>query len=77
MVHKRAIEVAEAIVGTCKSLSDFATTDEENDLEFCNALDDEVFQCADCGWWSEISEVSENENNGEQVCTDCSPNEED
>ena len=41
-----------------------------NEEEFWYAVDDRIFNCSTCGWWSEISECEQSQY-GEQVCTQC------
>lgn len=33
-------------------------------------LDSQIFQCETCGWWCDICEMSENEND-DWICEDC------
>lgn len=65
----RATECADELNGSCKSLSDVATPDEINNMEFCNALDALVMQCESCGWWVDAEEI--NTDSGEARCNDC------
>lgn len=65
-MKQRALVVADQLLGTCKSLSDFATEDEQNNREFCAVLDDHVLSCEQCNWWCDANEV-----NDEGVCNDC------
>lgn len=70
----RVNEVASDLQGTCKSLDDFATPEEANDVDFCRAIDDIVFCCDECGWWCDVGEQSHDKG---EVCTDCNPDSED
>lgn len=68
-IHK----VIEGLQGTTDSISDHLPDGmEEEDLtsDDYNAIDNEIFLCAECGWWCEISEASESDG-GEEVCLDC------
>jgi hypothetical protein len=38
-----------------------------DNMEVFRAIDDEIFTCEVCGWWCEISEMSDTD----QVCRDC------
>jgi len=42
--------------------------------EALDAFDAVVFECQTCNWWCEISEVASDEN-GENICLDCAPDE--
>lgn len=60
--------------GTCISLNEGtqALFDLDEDClttENSQQIDDEIFLCEECGWWYEVSEMSERED--EQVCNDC------
>lgn len=67
-------EIIEALRGSCKTLGEILNThdreDLENDMNFLDYLDQEIFNCANCGWWCEISEESGIED-GELICNDC------
>lgn len=63
----RPEEVAAALLGTCRTLEEFASEDEINDLQFCRELDDLVFCCDECGWWCGTEEA----NDLGFVCDDC------
>lgn len=69
-----AEKVAEQIQGTCESLDGVCERmgfeGAFNVQEFCNRLDMLVFECTACGWWCEISEMSEDEAHDWQ-CSDC------
>lgn len=41
----------------------------EDDTEFLAYLDGEIFCCAACGWWYEVSEMSDIET--DTVCVGC------
>ena len=43
---------------------------EDYTLEDLAHLDEEIFQCVDCGWWCDISELSAIPSD-ECSCTDC------
>ena len=61
-------DVIEKYRGTCN----FISQKDENflsDYHFHARLDDEIFNCANCGWWCEIYEASDIE--GDIVCQDC------
>lgn len=67
---ERVRVVAETLEGTCKNLSEVVTPDELEDSDFLEALDGEVLECPQCGWWSESSDFDEGPN-GEDLCGDC------
>lgn len=63
----RVEAVAEGLRGSCMyDVDDFATTDEQESVEFLSALDELVLQCDTCGWWCETSDIDEDGN-----CIDC------
>ena len=65
-IAKRAREVSEDLIGTCRDLSDFASEQEINDETFCNELDALCFCCDQCGWWSAVEEEDD-----DNVCLEC------
>jgi len=52
----------EDLKGTCNhlDLDDFTVVE-------LQLLDEEIFECEQCGWWCELNEMSEDA----MVCTDC------
>lgn len=68
--------ISQALQGTCKSLAqaleEHGLGHLEDDKDFLQGLDQEVFCCSQCDWWCEMSEMSE-EHDG--ICTDCQPDE--
>lgn len=68
-------EIIEALQGTCDTLDGIVQVVMEddnictNDLtpEQLEELDQQIFLCETCGWWYEISEMSDED----QVCQDC------
>ena len=58
-------EVIDRLRGTCMESfdQDLYTMDE---LQY---LDENIFDCARCGWWCDIDEA--NSFNGENFCDDC------
>lgn len=71
----RIYEIIEDLKGTCDTLDDACHHYgiEWSDLtsEELGILDSEIFLCDECGWWCEVSDMSEEEN----VCDDCNPEE--
>lgn len=65
-MKERALIVADQLLGTCKSLSDFATEIEQNNDDFCRVLDDNVMCCEQCNWWCDAGDV-----NDDGICNDC------
>jgi hypothetical protein len=65
-------KLIEDLQGTCSSIDDHLPegmnwenlTDEDHE-----AIDNEIFLCAECGWWCEACES--NDKDGEIVCDDC------
>lgn len=72
-------DIIEYLQGTTNNLSDavsLITSDEceLNDLtlEQHHEIDDKIFECVECGWWYEISDVSTLETD-ENYCNECKP----
>jgi len=73
-----ARQVAESLMGSCNSIDDILRQYELNenlvvDSEFCATIDDLVFLCPYCGWWSEAGDYADDEiceAAGESVCSD-------
>lgn len=69
-------QVADELQGTANSLSEvlglYEMEGAENDQEFCDALDTHVFECVQCSWWCEISEMTEDPSN-DWTCDECAP----
>jgi hypothetical protein len=63
------------INGTCEDLNNFLEDHESEDLidhtPFLEHLDSEIFCCAGCGWWYDISDMSDNEEAQEPICNNC------
>lgn len=60
--------------GTCESLDAVAERNgiDQMDTELCDAIDAEIFKCAECGWWCEMhEEVSAFADLDEWTCRDC------
>lgn len=65
-------ELVEYLQGTCNTLEqgmEICGIDPAFEDEITAAIDDEIFLCAGCGWWDEISAC--NDDSGEQLCPDC------
>lgn len=70
----RVEEVADELVGTCKSLHDVTTEEEQDDDKFCESLSDLVFCCEICSWWFLTEEMHNDD--GVELCPDCNEAEE-
>lgn len=71
---KMAAKAAERLLGTCMSITDLGGGYEglQNDKEFCEALDGEVFKCEVCGWWCENHEADgQAADDGHSICEEC------
>jgi hypothetical protein len=66
--RKAAMEAANWLVGTCRSLEGSEWESWQNDAVFLRALDDEVFCCDDCGWWCGTEQLDDAVN---LICEDC------
>lgn len=67
----------EYLRGTCTNTIDSAVNElypgmNEGDLtvDETNQIDDEIFECDDCGWWCEVSQRCETDGDGD-VCEEC------
>lgn len=58
--------------GTCNTmdrvLEEHNAEELEDHMPFLNHLDNQIFLCEGCGWWCEISEMSED---SDTECNDC------
>ena len=71
-------ELINSLQGTCSSIDDHLPEGmnwEDLTNEDHEAIDNEIFLCAECGWWCEISEQVESDD--EQYCRDCREEEDD
>ncbi len=68
MVSRDPADIVAELEGTCKSLNDVLTDEEQYDQGLLDALDMVIFECETCGWWCEINEMSEEH---EWTCKDC------
>ena len=69
-IHTKFNEIVEEYQGTCNFLSqEDEQFLEEHDL--FQKLDDQIFNCVNCGWWCEIHEEVGSEFTGEMICSDC------
>jgi hypothetical protein len=41
----------------------------QHNTEFCDRLDELVFECDGCGWWTGVEEL--NDDTGDRLCNDC------
>lgn len=62
----RASEVIEQLMGTCLSLADVLTDEEQNDTLLLAEIDQHIEECQTCNWWCECGEINENGD-----CQDC------
>lgn len=68
-------ELIESLQGTCTTIEEHLPEGMEwEDLtdEDHTQIDLEIFRCEECGWWHEISDMAEDEND-EHFCKDCRP----
>jgi len=67
--------IINSLQGSCQSLREVCENEgfEEEDLlpEQINEIEQEIFLCTTCGWWYEISEMSEESEDGENTCEGC------
>lgn len=56
------IAVGNELLGSCRGLHSMNLEHgEEDDAEFCAALDDTALRCETCDWWVEPSEIEDGE----------------
>jgi hypothetical protein len=67
------INIVEELKGSCETLSNVLENhnrqDLDNDMNFLEYLDNNIFNCSGCGWWYEISECSNHHH--ESYCDGC------
>lgn len=69
--EKEIYEIINNLLGTCKTLEyDDYLQNGFNENKLLQILDEEIFQCACCGWWYEICDICEEIEN-DTVCLDC------
>lgn len=69
--------IIEYLQGSCKTLTEGIIAVTENDdlteddltAEQMQTIEDEIFLCSVCGWWYEVGEMSEAED--ENICIEC------
>lgn len=66
-ITRRAQEAGEELLGTCKSIDEAATAEEQGSRLFCEALDETAVLCSTCGWWCDPEEFE----GDTDVCADC------
>lgn len=72
---KMAKKAAERLLGTCQDITDLGGEYEglQDNKEFCEALDGEIFKCEVCGWWCDNHEASQKYAEvGQLICEECS-----
>lgn len=77
ITKETAQEIIEHLKGSCDSLEqtceDFKVDTDEFLNQYADILDDQIFNCENCGWWCETSEIALNIND-RLICTDCCEN---
>lgn len=68
-MSERANELADELMGTCKTLEEVMTDQELEDDDLIAEIEDQTQRCETCAWWVEATEVDEEGN-----CTDCIEN---
>lgn len=71
---KTVDQIADELRGTCMSLQEVLERNdmdgEDNNLDFCHALDALVFCCETCNWWYEQHEMADDVR-GRWICEEC------
>ncbi len=72
--YEDGVKAGEKLLGTCATIQSLGEEFDsaEEDMAFCNGLDDTVFNCTMCGWWFE-QPASSHPESGEWVCEECCP----
>lgn len=76
----RLVNYLDGSSNTLGNALDYLFGIDEDDIPISDnhRLDGVIFCCEQCGWWSEVSMMTDNESaNGDWICTDCIPNEDD
>ena len=72
-------QIIDDLKGTCLGLEahleSLGRVELMDTASFTAQLDDQIFECAECGWWCEQSEATAIET-GEDLCLDCAPEDE-
>ena len=65
-----ADEAAASLIGTCQSIASLGEEYKTLEMngEFCARLDEQVFECTQCGWWCGQEEMADND---DWVCQEC------
>jgi hypothetical protein len=72
IVSTRAQEVADDLIGTCRSLHEFASQAEADDPNFMSELQLLAFECDCCGWWASTEELNHDEGQEfDEMCDEC------
>lgn len=70
--QQKAFILIEALEGTCNGLWSVADNLEiEINENITDIIDDHIFECNCCGWWSPISEM---DNYEDWICYECAAN---
>lgn len=68
-LNARAHDIADELIGTCRSKHDAMTQEEIDDPALGAALNDLMFECDSCGWWCSVDVLY---NEGElEACDEC------
>ncbi len=75
MTREQIQELIADLQGTCNSISECLPTgfsEEDITQEQFEEIDLEIFRCATCDWWFEVSEEQgQDENKAERICEGC------
>ena len=67
-IQKQVEYLFDEYCGTCEHFNPSEYSD-----EVISRLDQEMFNCEQCDWWCEMSEMTDND--GATICTDCESDE--
>lgn len=71
-IAARAHQIADDLIGTCRSQHEFMTQAEIDDVDLQSVLHELMFECDCCGWWHSTEELNNDEGQeyGE-MCDEC------
>lgn len=64
----RAQEIADELIGSCRDLRVVLEPGEIDDMPLITMVEDHVYECEDCGWWTAAEEIQDG------MCEDCITN---
>lgn len=75
---QKIVDCLQGTIGTIQEALDHYYPEMDEDeltTDDHQVLDNEIFECTECGWWCEVSQSTESAD-GENVCDECNPEDE-